>query len=165
MIAVPGLAPGRTSALVEQVDLFPTLIEAATMHAAGGATVVPHCPADTQASRATALCTEGFSLVPLLKSPVAPWPKAAFSQVRCKNAFLAAFCTKDDLTKTGSGQASGKLKNGAFSYSSSAALPAATARLLIRRGMLAAHVMYRSRTTSWATQSASTSIDIQCGRR
>ena len=80
MISVPGLAPGRTSALVEQVDLFPTLVEAATMHVASGATIVPHCPGDTQESRGTALCTEGFSLLPLLKDASAPWPKAAFSQ-------------------------------------------------------------------------------------
>ena len=80
MISVPGLAPGRTPALVEQVDLFPTLVEAATMHVGSGPTVVPHCPGDTQASRGTALCTEGFSLLPLLKDSAAPWPKAAFSQ-------------------------------------------------------------------------------------
>ena len=80
MISVPGLKPGRTPALVEQVDLFPTLVEAATMHVAGGPTVVPHCPGNTQASRGTALCTEGFSLIPLIKDPAASWPRAAFSQ-------------------------------------------------------------------------------------
>ena len=63
-----------------QVDLFPTLVEAATMHVTAGPTVVPHCPGNTQASRGTALCTEGFSLIPLLKDPATSWPKAAFSQ-------------------------------------------------------------------------------------
>ena len=61
------------------MDLFPTLVEAATMHSAKP-TVVPHCPGDTQTSRATALYTDGFSLIPLLKNPSASWPKAAFSQ-------------------------------------------------------------------------------------
>lgn len=42
--------------------------------------LVPHCPADTQASRATALCTEGVSLMPLIRDPASPWPRAAFSQ-------------------------------------------------------------------------------------
>ena len=75
------MPPGRTDALVEQVDLFPTLIEAATMHVAGGPTIVPHCPDDTRQSRATALCTEGFSLMPLISNSTGGrWPKAAFSQ-------------------------------------------------------------------------------------
>jgi hypothetical protein len=43
---------------VEEIDLFPTLVEAATMGVTGGETTVPACPASTQASRATALCTE-----------------------------------------------------------------------------------------------------------
>ena len=80
MISVPGLKPGRSDALVEQVDLFPTLVEAATLNIQGGPISVPHCPGDTEASRGTALCTEGFSLMPLLHKASSPWPRAAFSQ-------------------------------------------------------------------------------------
>jgi hypothetical protein len=50
-------------ALVSAVDLFPTLVAAATMHAPCGPTVMPQCPSDTNMSRQTALCTEGFSLM------------------------------------------------------------------------------------------------------
>ena len=69
--------------LVEQVDLFPTLVEAATLHRPAGAVKLPPCPADTQRSRATALCTEGVSLMPLIANAATgggPWPRAAFSQ-------------------------------------------------------------------------------------
>lgn len=62
------------------MDLLPTLIEAATLHQPGGPTVVPHCPSDTRASRATAHCTEGFSLLPLISNATAAWGRAAFSQ-------------------------------------------------------------------------------------
>ena len=72
---------GRTHALVEQVDLFPTLVQAATMHVSGGPTILPHCPGDTAQSRSTALCTEGFSLIPLISNATGGrWPRAAFSQ-------------------------------------------------------------------------------------
>jgi hypothetical protein len=65
IIHVPGLPPGRrTDALVSAVDLFPTLVAAATMHTPGGPTVIPQCPADTKMSRQTALCTEGSDLMP-----------------------------------------------------------------------------------------------------
>ena len=51
------------------------------MHVAGGPTIIPHCPEDTRQSRATALCTDGFSLMPLLSNSTGGrWPKAAFLQ-------------------------------------------------------------------------------------
>jgi iduronate 2-sulfatase len=80
MISVPGLAPGISHALVEEVDLFPTLVAAATMNSPNGPLNIALCPASTQASRATALCTEGRSLLPLLHNTSAAWPYAAFSQ-------------------------------------------------------------------------------------
>ena len=79
-VSVPGLIPGVTHALVEEVDLFPTLVEAATMHSPDGPTVLAHCADDTQTSRTTALCTEGVSLIPLIRNATTPWPRAAFSQ-------------------------------------------------------------------------------------
>ena len=50
------------------------------MHAAAGPMSVPACPGDTQESRATALCTEGSSLVPQMRSPNSHWGRAAWSQ-------------------------------------------------------------------------------------
>ena len=50
-----------TDKLVEFVDLFPTLAELA------GLPKVPRCPPGVRESQQTDLCTEGSSLVPLLK--------------------------------------------------------------------------------------------------
>ena len=50
------------------------------MHAAAGPMSVPACPGDTQESRATALCTEGSSLVPQMRKPNSHWGRAAWSQ-------------------------------------------------------------------------------------
>ena len=47
-----------TNKLAELVDLFPTLVDVA------GLTKIPECPAN---SSQTMLCTEGLSLLPLLK--------------------------------------------------------------------------------------------------
>lgn len=84
MVSVPGAAPRRSDALVEAVDLYPTLVEAATAKAHSASTVVPHCPASQTESRATAWCTEGFSLMPLIQAGIEAasdvWPRAAFSQ-------------------------------------------------------------------------------------
>lgn len=65
-----------TTALVEMVDLMPTLAELVRM------AVPPTCPDD---SRHVDLCTEGASMVPVLKHAVNPatplrWKGAAFSQ-------------------------------------------------------------------------------------
>jgi len=79
MISVPGFAPGRSDALVEAIDLFPTLIAAATWMTPSGPTEVPPCP-DTKTSRNTALCTEGRSLMPLIQNASASWGYASFSQ-------------------------------------------------------------------------------------
>ena len=73
MVKVPGVTDGgkRTKALVELIDIFPTLTELA------GLPVPPLCPADT---KQPLTCVEGTSLTPLLKDPNQQWKKAAFSQ-------------------------------------------------------------------------------------
>lgn len=57
-----GACVGRSSALVEAIDLMPTLLEEAGLP-------IPACPATASASRGTALCTEGRSLSALLRAP------------------------------------------------------------------------------------------------
>lgn len=62
IVSAPGFKPGRTRALVESVDLYPTLAELAGL------------------SRDSDL--EGHSFVPLLEDPGREWKTAAFSQYR-----------------------------------------------------------------------------------
>ena len=68
-----------TSALVEAIDIMPTILAEAGISA-------PACPPTHAASRATAYCVEGKSLSPLLREPSAPAVlakfSAAYSQVR-----------------------------------------------------------------------------------
>ena len=75
IISIPGLqSPPRSAALVEFVDIMPTLVQAAI------GDVVPQCPPTQAASRGTAACTEGTSLLPLMQSPASKGRAAAFSQ-------------------------------------------------------------------------------------
>lgn len=60
IVRAPGFEPGRTKALVESVDLFPTLAELSGL------------PLDPG--------LEGHSFVPLMKNPARKWKTAAFSQ-------------------------------------------------------------------------------------
>ncbi len=73
MLRVPGVTDKgmRTNALVELVDIFPTITELA------GVKVPPLCPVGDKQPLA---CVEGASLAPLLKNPDMQWKKAAFSQ-------------------------------------------------------------------------------------
>ena len=73
MVRVPGLTDEGvvTEALTEFVDLFPTLAEAA------GLPTIPLCP---EHSSHIPVCTEGVSLVPLIKNPNHTWKSASFSQ-------------------------------------------------------------------------------------
>ena len=73
MIHIPGMTDEGivTERLTEFVDLFPTLAEAA------GLPSVPLCP---QNSSLIKVCSEGVSLMPLMKDPQREWKKAAFSQ-------------------------------------------------------------------------------------
>lgn len=73
MIHIPGLTDKGVSTreLTEFVDLFPTLVEAA------GLDPLVTCPVN---STDVKLCTEGTSLMPLIKQPNKPVKKAAFSQ-------------------------------------------------------------------------------------
>ena len=69
--------PLRISQTVESVDIFPTLVEAASL----GGLQLPRCPKTMRGSRATAACTEGSPLYPLMKAKgTAAWTKPAFSQ-------------------------------------------------------------------------------------
>ena len=74
MIRVPGLTDDgiTTEALVEFVDIFPTLVEAA------GLPLLPLCPQNY--SLETAVCREGSSFMPLMKNSSLPWKRAVFSQ-------------------------------------------------------------------------------------
>ena len=60
IISVPGQQPSRTDALVELVDIYPTLCEACEL-------LVPSA-------------LEGLSLMPVIEQPTRPWKTAAFSQ-------------------------------------------------------------------------------------
>ncbi len=73
MLRVPGVTDSgmRTDALVELIDIFPSLAELA------GLTVPPLCPED---NKDLLTCVEGNSVAPLLKAPKQEWKKAAFSQ-------------------------------------------------------------------------------------
>ena len=73
MLKVPGVTDKgmRTKALVELIDIFPTITELA------GLPVPPLCPVN---SKYPLVCVEGTSLTPLLKDPTQQWKKAAFSQ-------------------------------------------------------------------------------------
>ena len=78
MIHIPGETDSgiETDALVEFVDMFPTLVEAANL------TQLPLCDPD---SSSTALCREGESLIPLITNPnpgTGQWKNASFSQVK-----------------------------------------------------------------------------------
>ena len=59
------------SALLQHVDLFPTLAEAAI------GKPLDRCP-EGDASFEVPLCTEGSSLVPLMKDPSTPVKNASF---------------------------------------------------------------------------------------
>ncbi|MCP4853496.1 MAG: sulfatase [Fuerstiella sp.] len=62
IIRVPGQKPGRTTALVEFVDIYPTLCELCDLPQGDG--------------------LEGHSFVPLIRDPQRNWKSAAFSQYR-----------------------------------------------------------------------------------
>jgi|LauGreSuBDMM15SN_2_FD.fasta_scaffold53125_1 iduronate 2-sulfatase len=74
LLRIPGLTDGGlvSHALVEHVDIMATLIEAA------GLPPVPVCPVAKPWK--TALCTEGTSMMPLIKNPTRAWKNASYSQ-------------------------------------------------------------------------------------
>lgn len=81
MIHIPGRTDRSiaTHELVEFVDLFPSLVEAA------GFKAPPLCPDD---SKNVKLCVEGISFLPLIDSPNRPLKSAAISQTVRENATM-----------------------------------------------------------------------------
>ena len=73
IVKVPGMTEGKghSDALVELIDLFPSLTELA------GLEVPMQCP---EGEHNILACHEGNSFVPLLTDPDKEWKKAAFSQ-------------------------------------------------------------------------------------
>ena len=73
ILRVPGVTDNgmKTDALVELIDLFPSLTELA------GIDVPPMC---TENSAKSIACVEGSSVAPLLKNPTMEWKNGAFSQ-------------------------------------------------------------------------------------
>ena len=66
LISVPGKQPSRTDALVELVDIYPTMCDACQ---------IPILPQ-----------LEGISMIPVIEQPTRSWKTAAFSQLQGKNA-------------------------------------------------------------------------------
>lgn len=73
MLSIPGLTDKRIDSykLTEFVDLFPTLVDAA------GLPPLPTCPSNSEEVPA---CTEGSSLMPLLRNASTQWKDRVFSQ-------------------------------------------------------------------------------------
>ena len=73
ILRVPGVTDSgmKTTALVELIDLFPSMTDLA------GIDVPPMC---TENSPKSIACVEGSSVAPLLKNPDMKWKKGAFSQ-------------------------------------------------------------------------------------
>jgi arylsulfatase A-like enzyme len=87
----PNFRPGRTTALVENVDLFPSLVELAMKE------TMPRCPAGNEESRHVEMCTEGLSFAPLLTQTApspAQWKKAAFSQYSRLNEAVMGYTAR-----------------------------------------------------------------------
>ena len=92
MLRVPGVTDSgmRTKALVELIDIFPTLTELA------GLDVPLLCPENNKDMLA---CVEGSSVSPLLKNPDQEWKKAAFSQYPRPYAGLSSIPGKPPFNK------------------------------------------------------------------
>ena len=91
-LRVPGVTDNgmRSKALVELIDIFPTLTELA------GLDTPPVCPVGNKELLA---CVEGSSVVPLLKNPDQQWKKAAFSQFPRPAAGLRSIPGKPPFNK------------------------------------------------------------------
>lgn len=77
ILSVPGQKQNvRTNALVELVDVYPTLVELAGLSMPSG--------------------LEGTSMVPLLQRPDASWKKGAFSQYPRKNNTIMGYSVRTD---------------------------------------------------------------------
>lgn len=70
IISVPEQQPGRTDALVELVDIYPTLCDACQIQ--------------------KPLWLEGISMIPVIDQPTRTWKTAAFSQIRTGNSMRTA---------------------------------------------------------------------------
>ena len=97
MIHVPGVTDKgiRTKALVELIDIFPSITELA------GLDVPPMCPEDNNKLLA---CVEGTSITPLLKNPDQPWKKAAFSQYSRPSAGMTVIPNEPAFSKDEHGE-------------------------------------------------------------
>ena len=75
MIKIPGFTDDGivTDKLTEFVDIFPTIVEAAGLDMS--------CRFVRKTPQASPSCTEGTSLMPLIKNPERKWRTAAFSQI------------------------------------------------------------------------------------
>ena len=82
MIRIPGRTEGgiTSRSLVEGVDLYPTIVEAA------GLRKVPHCP--NQSSKIQ-LCTDGKSMLPLIDNPNKKHKKVVYSQIASGGQFMS----------------------------------------------------------------------------
>lgn len=98
MIRVPGVTDEgmRTSALVELIDIFPSITELA------GLQIPPVCP---QNNKKLLTCVEGTSVAPLLKNPKKPWKRAAFSQYPRPNVGLPVIPNEPSFPKNNHGEA------------------------------------------------------------
>ena len=98
ILRVPGVTDSgsRTQALVELVDIFPSLADLA------GIQVPQMCP---RGKHNLLTCVEGSSFTPLLKDPKQSWKKAAFSQyARPQYAGLTKISNKPPFDPTDHGE-------------------------------------------------------------